>query len=54
MKFQKSHAGKWVAIKSHKVVDSGRNLKALIRRVGKRKDQSEVGYSLVPNGCIAM
>ena len=53
MKFQKSHAGKWVAIKAHKVIDSGRSLKALMRRVHKRKDESEVGYSLVPKGCIA-
>ena len=53
MEFDKSHAGKWVATKGQKVVDSGRSLKALMKRTKTRKDCSEVRYSLVPKGCIA-
>ena len=52
MKFDKTHAGKWVATKEAKVIDSGRSLKALMQRTGKRKDSAKVRYSLVPKGCM--
>ena len=53
MEFSKEQAGKWVAIKGQKVIDSGRSLKALMGRMRKQKKQSDVRYSLVPKGCIA-
>lgn len=53
MKFTKDHAGKWVATKGKKVIDSGRSLKAVMGRMKKRKDADDVRYSLVPKGCIA-
>ncbi|MBU1123492.1 hypothetical protein KJ652_02785 [Patescibacteria group bacterium] len=53
MIFNKIHAGKWVATKEQKVIDSGRSLKALMVRMKKRKDQSGIRYSMVPKGCIA-
>lgn len=53
MIFEAKHAGKWVATKGEKVVDSSVNLKALLRKTGKRTDQLEVRYSLVPKGCLA-
>ena len=53
MLFEKKHSGKWVATKGKKVVDSSKSIKSLIRKVSKRKDQSEVRYSLVPKGCVA-
>lgn len=53
MRFELKHAGKWVATKGEKVVDSGRSLKALMQRTSKRNDQSGVRYSLVPKGCLA-
>jgi hypothetical protein len=53
MKFLKKFAGKWVAIKGEKVIDTSETLKDLMQRTGKRKDQAEVGYSLVPKGCFA-
>lgn len=53
MRFDLKHASKWVATKGEKVVDSGRSLKALMRRSNKRPDSAKVRYSLVPKGGIA-
>ena len=53
MRFDAKHAGKWVATKGEKIVDSGRSLKALMRRTSKRTDQSSVRFSLVPKGPMA-
>jgi len=53
MKFTEELAGKWVATKKEQVVDSGRSLKSLVRRVEKRKDRSEVRFALIPKRCIA-
>lgn len=53
MRFEMQHAGKWVATKGEKIVDSSKSLKALMRRTSKRSDKSHVRYSLVPKGCIA-
>ena len=53
MEFREEHAGKWVAIKKKRVIDSGRSLRALVKRMQKRPDESEIGFSLVPKGPIA-
>ena len=53
MHFDVEHAGKWVAMKKQKVVDSGKSLKVLMKKVNKREDKSTIRYSLVPKGCMA-
>jgi hypothetical protein len=53
MEFPQNLAGKWVAIKNEKFVDSGKNLKRLRGRMKKRADQEQIGYSFVPKGAIA-
>lgn len=53
MRFEESHAGKWVATKSRKVIDSEKSLIALMKRVEKRKDRSKVRFALIPKRCIA-
>lgn len=50
MKFLKKFAGKWVAIKEEKVIDSSETLKSLRQKVSQRKDQAKISYSLVPPG----
>jgi len=58
MHFKEEHAGKWVATKNHKVVDSSTKLKTLIKRTEKRKDSSEVRFAKVPKtwitGCLSI
>ena len=53
MRFEKQHAGKWVATRGEKVVDARKSLKVLMGRTSKRDDQAKVRYSLVPKGCMA-
>ena len=53
MRFLKEFAGKWVAIKAEKIIDSSENLKSLRQKISEREDQTEVRYSLVPKGCFA-
>lgn len=53
MLFGIKHAGKWVATKGERIVDSSRSLKILMRRTDKRGDRSGVRYSLVPKDCLA-
>ena len=54
MKFLKEFAGKWVAIKEEKIVESSENLKTLMQKVESRKDHAVLRYSLVPKRCIAL
>jgi len=53
MEFRQEHAGKWVATRKQKVVDSAKSLQSLVKRVEKRKDRSEVRFARVPKQCIA-
>lgn len=53
MKFTEEHAGKWVATRNHKVIDSSKSLNSLMKKVEKRKDHAKVRFALVPKGCLA-
>lgn len=53
MKIEKKYAGKWIAIKNSKIIDSGKTLNALTKKVAERKDQKKLHFTLVPNGLIA-
>ncbi len=53
MKIEKKYAGKWVAIKNSKVVDSGKTLTKLTKKVENRSDKKSLRYALVPSGLIA-
>lgn len=53
VKFTEEHAGKWVATRNHKVIDSSKSLDSLMKKVEKRKDQADVRFALVPKGCLA-
>lgn len=53
MKIEKKFAGKWVAIKNGKVVESDKTLTKLTRRTEVRKDQESLYFTLIPNGFMA-
>ncbi|MBI2634098.1 hypothetical protein HYW82_00305 [Candidatus Peregrinibacteria bacterium] len=53
MKIEKKFAGKWIAIKNNKVVESDKTLTKLTKKTATRKDQKNLYYTLIPNGFIA-
>jgi len=53
MKFEKKYAGKWVALKSTRVVANDETLKKLTKKIEDRKDQKSLRFTLIPNGFIA-
>jgi len=53
MKFEKKYAGKWVAVKSSKVIASDKTLTKLTKKIESRKDQKKLHFTLIPNGFIA-
>lgn len=53
MEFSQNLAGKWVAVKKEKAIDTGKSLKALAKRVTKRSDHAQIRFSFVPKGGIA-
>lgn len=48
MIFCRKNAGKWVASKKGKVVDSSKNLHTLLKRVEKRPDRTSIAFDIVP------
>ena len=53
MKIDKKYAGKWVAVKSNKVVESGKTLTRLTKKVNTRTDKKSLRFALIPNGIMA-
>lgn len=49
MIFAKKNAGKWVASKKGKVIDSSKELNALLKRIEKRPDRSSIWFDRVPS-----
>ena len=50
MIFSRKNAGKWVASKAGKVVDSSKKLETLLKRVEKREDRKKIWFDRVPAG----
>lgn len=48
MIFSKKFAGRWVASKKGKVVDSSKKLPALLKRIEKREDRRQIFFDKVP------
>ncbi|MFH0770668.1 MAG: hypothetical protein V1926_04810 [Candidatus Peregrinibacteria bacterium] len=48
MIFSRSNAGKWVASKAGKVVESSKELKTLLRKVEGRADRQNIRFDKVP------
>ncbi|MCF7844824.1 MAG: DUF5678 domain-containing protein [Kiritimatiellales bacterium] len=53
MHFKEEHAGKWVATKNDRVIDSGKTLESLRKKISNRKDTNEMRFALIPKRCIA-
>jgi len=55
MHFEAKYAGKWVAVRGEKVIDSSKSIKKLLRKVGGKEQarSSNIRFSLVPKGCMA-
>lgn len=53
MKIEKKFAGKWVAIKNDKIVESDKTLTKLTKKTETRKDQKSLYFTLIPTGFIA-
>lgn len=49
MIFSRKNAGKWVASKKGKVIDSSKKLETLLRRIEKRDDRALVWFDRVPD-----
>ncbi len=52
MIFSKKNAGKWVASKNGKAVESARKLETLMQRVEKREDRKELWFDKGPPSSI--
>lgn len=50
MIFSKKNAGKWVASKNGKVVESSKKLETLLKKVECRPDRKNIWFDLVPRG----
>lgn len=50
MIFSQENAGKWVASKNGKEVDSASKLSTLLKRVEQRSDKSNISFDKVPKG----
>jgi len=48
MIFSRKNAGKWVASKKGRVVDTARKLETLLRRIEKRPDRKEIRFDKAP------
>jgi len=48
MIFSRKNAGKWVASKSGRVVDTARKLETLLKRIEKRPDRKEIRFDKAP------
>lgn len=48
MIFSRKNAGKWVASKNGKVVDSSKKLETLLKKVEKRSDRRSIWFDKVP------
>lgn len=53
MIFSKKNAGKWVASKKGKTVESARKLETLLKRVEKRPDRKDLWFDKVPAKAFA-
>lgn len=53
MKFEKKYAGKWVAVKNSKIIESDKTLTKLTKKVETRKDSNKLRFTLIPSGLIA-
>ncbi len=49
MIFSRKNAGKWVASKAGKVVDSSKKLETLLKRVEKREDRKAIWFDRIPS-----
>ena len=48
MIFSRKNAGKWVASKNNRVVDTSRSLNALMKKVASRQDKDDIVFDIVP------
>lgn len=53
MKVEKKYSGKWVAVKNSKIIESGKTLNGLTRKIEARKDRKGLRFALIPNGLRA-
>lgn len=49
MVFTAKHAGKWVASKGNRVVETARKLETLLKKVEKRSDKASIRFDKVPS-----
>ena len=48
MVFSRKNAGKWVASKNNRVVETSGSLNALMKKISSRKDKEQIVFDLVP------
>ena len=52
MHFEAKYAGKWVATKQSKVVDSSKELDTLMKKMAKQEDKKNIRFALIPKHCL--
>ena len=52
MRYEKQHAGKWVAVKKDTIIATAKNFAPLQKKIAARKDAASIRFSLVPKGMI--
>ncbi|PIR53513.1 hypothetical protein COU76_00510 [Candidatus Peregrinibacteria bacterium CG10_big_fil_rev_8_21_14_0_10_49_10] len=53
MIFSRKNAGKWVASKNGRAVETARKLETLLKKVTKREDQSSLRFDKIPPKAFA-
>lgn len=50
LKVEKKYSGKWVVVKSNKIVESCKTFDGLTKKIEARKDRKYLRFALIPNG----
>jgi hypothetical protein len=53
MIFSRKNAGKWVASRKGKVIDSATKLPVLLKRIEKRQDRKDIWFDKIPPTAFA-
>lgn len=53
LRVERKYSGKWVAVKHDQIVESGKTLNGLTRKIEARKDRRSLRFALISNGLRA-
>ena len=53
MEFSAENAGKWVAVKKGKIIESAQSLSSLLKKIPKAQNKSDLTFGPVPRGVFS-